>query len=57
MSDDVAAVAAKYFKSWRVKDFDTFRSQVADDVTSTVQWDTPGTQTNVSKESRACQEW
>lgn len=33
MADDAAAVAAKYFESWKVKDFDTFRSLLADEVT------------------------
>lgn len=32
MADDDVAVAAKHFESGRTKDFDTFRSQVVDDV-------------------------
>lgn len=32
MSDDTAKAAATYFSSWKARDFDTFRSVLADDV-------------------------
>ncbi len=33
MADDSATVAAKYFESWKARDFDAFRSLLADDAT------------------------
>ncbi len=33
MAEDAAKVATTYFDAWRVNDFDTMRSLVADDVT------------------------